>query len=188
MRSLKATNDRAEYARLLLLLTAQTARLPDLLDYTITRLTREISAAGPVLRPEFHGHLVADLRQALSETTEHLASLQAIVDALEVVDQADAAHEDMSTTTDGALLTAQQEGWTSGEPGPTCPCGKPTAVIFTAAGLPALLCFAHTEEESALYSLPREKPEKWPALTTEEMQALIARGDQEHEATDGGAA
>jgi hypothetical protein len=75
--------------------------------------------------------------------------------------------------------------WTHGEPGPTCGCGQPTYVIFTDAGKPALLCFAHTKESGALYCLPRERPATWPHLSTEEMQALIARGEQEHDADAG---
>ena len=71
--------------------------------------------------------------------------------------------------------------WTHGEPGPKCFCGRDTNVMICADGKVNLMCLAHTKEETALFPLPATRPEKWPDMTNEEMQALVDQGFLEHE-------
>jgi hypothetical protein len=75
--------------------------------------------------------------------------------------------------------------WQNGEEGPTCFCGWPTYVVMT-DGLANLMCFGHTKAEGAMFPLPKNKPEKWPNMSHEEMQALVEQGVKEHD--DGTAA
>ncbi len=62
--------------------------------------------------------------------------------------------------------------WIHNEGGPTCFCGETTIVkILTHEIL--LLCLLHEKEESAVWTLPPNKPENWPNLSNEEMEKLI---------------
>ena len=68
--------------------------------------------------------------------------------------------------------------WQRAEPGPTCGCGAPTMVHFEDER-PMLLCIFHTKAEGAMFSLPSERPERWPDLTVDELREVILRGQQE---------
>ncbi len=69
--------------------------------------------------------------------------------------------------------------WVKGESGPQCTCGWPTVVCVLEDGV-HLMCFGHTKAEGAMWPLPNDKPENWPNLSDEEMQALVEKGDAEH--------
>jgi len=73
--------------------------------------------------------------------------------------------------------------WTDREKGPECYCGGGT---FVSCGkhAPILICIFHTWEAGASFCLPKERPEKWPNLTHEEMQELTERGIQEQKAEE----
>lgn len=73
------------------------------------------------------------------------------------------------------------------EPGPNCFCGWPTFVSLVEVGsktLPILVCIGHTREAGATFCLPSDRPDHWPNLSNEEMQALVERGIAEHQAEE----
>ena len=70
--------------------------------------------------------------------------------------------------------------WQKSESGPTCFCGWPTIVTMNDDGTASLLCIGHTYEAGAIFPLPKERPEKWPNLSNEEMKTLIEQGIREH--------
>lgn len=64
------------------------------------------------------------------------------------------------------------------EPGPECGCGMPTYVKRSGgdeSGSPFLLCLFHDDgtDAGAMWPLPEEKPDNWPNLSEDEMNALI---------------
>ena len=62
--------------------------------------------------------------------------------------------------------------WTHGEPGPKCFCGKETYVTVDDDEV-LLWCLFHSSAEGMYFSLPHERPEKWPNMTNAEMVELI---------------
>ncbi len=77
-------------------------------------------------------------------------------------------------------------GWPAREAGPTCFCGWPTFVDAQEGHLPILICIFHRRDAGASFPLPLERPDNWPNLSREELQAFMERGEKEHEASDGG--
>ena len=74
--------------------------------------------------------------------------------------------------------------WTR-EKGPPCYCGfKTTWVEPSEDGPPTLICFAHTKASGAAFPLPKDRPDNWPDLTKEELNACMLRGAEEAEASD----
>ena len=75
--------------------------------------------------------------------------------------------------------------WTDKEEGPTCYCGMPTVVVVDEDGKADLLCIFHTQAAGALFRLPRDKrPDNWPNLTDDEVDALMAEGQLEYDDED----
>lgn len=74
--------------------------------------------------------------------------------------------------------------WIDKEPGPECYCGAPTFVALFENGDAALICIFHEYEAGASFPLPKEKPEKWPNMTNEEMAELVDKGIKEQETED----
>jgi hypothetical protein len=73
--------------------------------------------------------------------------------------------------------------WTK-EKGPDCFCG---ALTWVEPGEPAMLvCIFHSRDAGACFPLPKERPEKWPDLTRDELHACMVKGANEEEARDGG--
>ena len=70
--------------------------------------------------------------------------------------------------------------WIQSEPGPICTCGWPTFVNVTEKEI-ALICIGHSYEAGAAFPLPKNKPEKWPDLTNDEMQKLVEEGMKEQD-------
>ena len=67
--------------------------------------------------------------------------------------------------------------WVKSEKGPDCYCGNPTIVHVADDGRAMLICFFHTKEEGASFALPKGgRPDKWPEVSHDEMQALVERG------------
>lgn len=75
----------------------------------------------------------------------------------------------------------QKNEWRDREPGPDCYCGRGRGVVLVREGeLPELLCIFHTNQEGAVFCLPKERPENWPDLNNDEMQVLIEEGIRQH--------
>lgn len=71
--------------------------------------------------------------------------------------------------------------WTK-EKGPRCYCGCATWVEPSWGGAPRLVCIFHTKEAGASFPLPAERPDKWPDLSRDEMQAFMDKGAAEAQA------
>lgn len=70
--------------------------------------------------------------------------------------------------------------WKNGEKGPTCFCGMPTAVVINEDSTVNLLCIFHTKLAGATFPLPKKgRPDKWPAMSDDEMSVLVDAGYQE---------
>ncbi len=74
--------------------------------------------------------------------------------------------------------------WVNQEKGPECYCGMPTAVVVLESGRAELLCIFHTNAEGAMFPLPKERPENWPDLTKDELNACMFLGDAEDQARE----
>jgi len=74
--------------------------------------------------------------------------------------------------------------WDGTEKGPECFCGMPTGVILDEDGRASLLCLFHTNAEGSMFPLPKEKPEKWPDLTRDELDACMTLGAEESDILD----
>lgn len=72
--------------------------------------------------------------------------------------------------------------WIDKEKGPECFCGMPTAVFLCEDGTAALLCIFHTDEAGAMFPLPSERPDNWPEIPREELNALMIKGAEEADA------
>ena len=68
--------------------------------------------------------------------------------------------------------------WKHGEKGPKCFCGHPTNIVIDEkTGDVNLLCLLHTAMAGAIFPLPKNgRPDKWPAMTDEEMIELVDAG------------
>jgi hypothetical protein len=77
--------------------------------------------------------------------------------------------------------------WKHGEKGPTCFCGKPTAVMIdNKTGDISLVCLFHSSVAGALFPLPKAgRPDKWPEMTDPEMIVLVDQGYEEQDAKEG---
>lgn len=75
--------------------------------------------------------------------------------------------------------------WIDHERGPECFCGMPTGVIVNEDGTAELLCIMHTYEAGAMFPLPAERPDNWPDLPRDELNALMQKGAEEADARDG---
>jgi|GEM_PF-4783452 len=60
--------------------------------------------------------------------------------------------------------------------GPDCFCGGPTVVMDYENGY-ALMCFFHTKSAGAMFPLPKEKHNKWPNLSVEEMKEYMMNAE-----------
>jgi hypothetical protein len=74
--------------------------------------------------------------------------------------------------------------WIDHEKGPECFCSMPTGVIVHEDGTADLLCIMHTYEAGAMFPLPAERPDNWPDLSREELNALMIKGAEEADARD----
>jgi len=55
-----------------------------------------------------------------------------------------------------------------------------TSVYVDEDGKAGLLCIFHKREEGAIFPLPREaRPDNWPDITNEELDALMKLGAEE---------
>lgn len=71
------------------------------------------------------------------------------------------------------------------EKGPECYCGCPTGVIIDSDGKAWLLCIFHTNEEGAMFPLPKDgRPDNWPDIPREELNALMKRGQEEDDSDE----
>lgn len=70
--------------------------------------------------------------------------------------------------------------WIDKERGPECFCGMPTGVYVDSDGKAGLLCIFHDKEAGAIFPLPKDgRPDNWPDIPREELNALMKRGAEE---------
>lgn len=71
--------------------------------------------------------------------------------------------------------------WIDKEKGPECFCGMPTSVYVTDDdGKAWLMCIFHEYEAGAMFPLPKDgRPDNWPEIPREELNALMKRGSEE---------
>ena len=75
--------------------------------------------------------------------------------------------------------------WIDREKGPECFCGMPTGVIVHQDGTADLLCIMHTYEAGAMFPLPTDgRPDNWPDIPREELNALMKQGAEEADARE----
>lgn len=75
--------------------------------------------------------------------------------------------------------------WIDKEEGPECFCGMPTAVYVREDGEANLLCIFHSYDAGALFPLPKDgKPDNWPNISREELNALMKQGNDVAEDED----
>lgn len=73
--------------------------------------------------------------------------------------------------------------WIDKERGPECFCGMPTGVYVDSDGRASLLCIFHDKEAGALFPLPKDgRPDNWPDIPREELNAIMKRGSEEDDA------
>jgi hypothetical protein len=72
----------------------------------------------------------------------------------------------------------------SKESGPKCPCGMPTFVDVDDEGNANLICIFHTYDSGAIWPLPKSRPDNWPNLSDNEIDALIELGFKERESNE----
>ncbi len=71
------------------------------------------------------------------------------------------------------------------EKGPECYCGMPTGVHVDEDGKAWLLCIFHTNEAGAMFPLPKDgRPDNWPEVTPEELNAIMLKGQEEDDGED----
>lgn len=69
--------------------------------------------------------------------------------------------------------------WIDKERGPECFCGMPTGV-HVIDGKAWLMCIFHEYEAGAMFPLPKDgRPDNWPDIPHEELNALMKRGAEE---------
>jgi hypothetical protein len=72
--------------------------------------------------------------------------------------------------------------WIDKEKGPECFCGMPTGVYVDSDGKACLLCIFHDREAGAMFPLPKDgRPDNWPDIPREELNAIMKRGSEEDE-------
>jgi hypothetical protein len=75
--------------------------------------------------------------------------------------------------------------WIDKEKGPECFCGMPTGVYVTSDGHAHLLCIFHDQEAGAMFPLPDDaRPENWPDIPREELNALMVLGSEQDSARE----
>lgn len=75
--------------------------------------------------------------------------------------------------------------WIDHEKGPECFCGMPTAVHVSSDGHASLLCIFHDAEAGAMFPLPDDgRPDNWPDIPREDLNALMIRGAEEDDARE----
>lgn len=73
--------------------------------------------------------------------------------------------------------------WIDKERGPECFCGMPTGVYVSSDGQASLLCIFHEKEAGALFPLPKDgRPDNWPDISREELNAIMKQGSEEDDA------
>lgn len=74
--------------------------------------------------------------------------------------------------------------WIDKERGPECFCGMPTGV-HVIDGKAWLMCIFHEYEAGAMFPLPKdERPDNWPDISREELNAIMKRGAEEDDESE----
>lgn len=69
--------------------------------------------------------------------------------------------------------------WIDKEKGPECFCGMPTGV-WVSGDDAELVCIFHEKEAGAMFPLPYDgRPDNWPDIPREELNALMKQGAEE---------
>jgi hypothetical protein len=75
--------------------------------------------------------------------------------------------------------------WIDKEKGPECFCGMPTGVYVNSDGEAGLLCIFHDTEAGAIFPLPKDaRPDNWPDIPREELNALMKLGSEQADAEE----
>lgn len=75
--------------------------------------------------------------------------------------------------------------WIAHEKGPECYCGMLTGVYVNSDGQAGLLCIFHETEAGAIFPLPKNaRPDNWPELSREELNALMKLGAEQDAAEE----